>query len=209
MPLTMLIRLFLRTGAGSPFNPVAPRRAFTSFLHWAGDERLLVERGFSPRFSPDGVLLAYGVSESAGSQIYIAPASGGPATKIAPGFYLVRAPVWSPDGNALLFWGQRDRDAPPENNVDWYVSDLKGAPIRAGRAVRWRESNSRRSMGCLRLMRGRAIGSCFTGTLATRRTCGRLGLLRRRGAFRRRNASHSEPRTKRVPPRRRVDEWCS
>ena len=93
-----------------------------------GDERLLVERGFSPRFSPNGMWLAYGVSESAGSQIYIAPASGGPATKIAPGFYLARAPVWSPDGNALLFWGQRDRDAPPENNVDWYVSDLKGGP---------------------------------------------------------------------------------
>jgi Tol biopolymer transport system component/predicted Ser/Thr protein kinase len=93
-----------------------------------GDERLLVERGFSPRFSPNGMWLAYGVSESAGSQIYLAPASGGPATKIAPGFYLARAPVWSPDGNALLFWGQRDRDAPPENNVDWYVSDLKGGP---------------------------------------------------------------------------------
>jgi eukaryotic-like serine/threonine-protein kinase len=93
-----------------------------------GDERLLVERGFSPRFSPNGKWLAYGVSESAGSQIYIAPASGGPAMKIAPGFYLARAPVWSPDGNALLFWGQRDRDAPLENNVDWYVSDLKGGP---------------------------------------------------------------------------------
>ena len=38
-----------------------------------GEERLLVERGFSPRFSPDGMWIAYGVSESAGSQIYIAP----------------------------------------------------------------------------------------------------------------------------------------
>jgi serine/threonine protein kinase len=106
-----------------------------------GDERLLVERGFSPRFSPDGMWIAYGVSESAGSQIYIAPASGGPATRITAGFYLARAPVWSPDGIRLLFWGQRDRDAPAENNVDWYVISVKGGdPIRtAARSAMLRE----------------------------------------------------------------------
>jgi serine/threonine protein kinase len=91
-----------------------------------GEERLLVERGFSPRFSPDGKWIAYGISESAGSQIYIAPASGGPGTRIAAGFYLARAPVWSPDGTHLLFWGQRERDAPPANNVDWYIASVKG-----------------------------------------------------------------------------------
>ena len=119
---------FYADGSRIAFQSSRPEAGIYVVPTLGGDERLLVERGFSPRFSPDGVLLAYGVSESAGSQIYIAPASGGPATKIAPGFYLVRAPVWSPDGNALLFWGQRDRDAPPENNVDWYVSDLKGGP---------------------------------------------------------------------------------
>jgi len=91
-----------------------------------GEERLLVKHGFSPRFSPDGMWIAYGISESAGSQIYIAPASGGPATRIAASFYLARAPVWSPDGTALLFWGQRNRDAPPANNVDWYIAPAKG-----------------------------------------------------------------------------------
>ena len=96
-----------------------------------GEERLLVERGFSPRFSPDGMWIAYGVSESAGSQLYLAPSSGGPGTRIASGFYLARSPVWSPDGTKLLFWGQRDRDAPTENNVDWYVATVKGGdPIR-------------------------------------------------------------------------------
>ena len=106
-----------------------------------GEERLLVERGFSPRFSPDGMWITYGVAESAGSQLYIAPSSGGPGTRIAPGFYLARAPVWSPDGTALLFWGQRDRDLPPENNVDWYVATVKGdAPIRTtARTVLLRE----------------------------------------------------------------------
>ena len=141
-----------------------------------------MERGFSPWFSPDGYCSRMASRNQQGAR-FTSRRHLGPATKIAPGFYLVRAPVWSPDGNALLFWGQRDRDAPPENNVDWYVSDLKGGPpIRTGRAVRWRES-TRRSMGCSRLMRGRAIGSCFTGTLATRRTCGRLGLLCRSRRF--------------------------
>jgi Tol biopolymer transport system component len=119
---------FSADGSRIVFQSSRPEAGIYVVPTLGGDERLLVERGFSPRFSPNGMWLAYGVSESAGSQIYIAPASGGPAAKIAPGFYLARAPVWSPDGNALLFWGQRDRDAPPENNVDWYVSDLKGGP---------------------------------------------------------------------------------
>ena len=93
-----------------------------------GDERLFAERGFSPRFSPDGRWIAYGVSESAGSQIYLAPAAGGTATKLAPGFYLASAPVWSPAGRDVLFWGQRDRDGPPENNVDWWVAGVTGGP---------------------------------------------------------------------------------
>jgi eukaryotic-like serine/threonine-protein kinase len=95
-----------------------------------GEERLLVEGGFTPRFFPDGSWIAYGVSEFAGSQIVVAPANGGPARKVAAGFYLARGPVWSPDGRALLFWGQRDRDAPPENNVDWYIAGMQGGAPR-------------------------------------------------------------------------------
>lgn len=93
-----------------------------------GDERLLAERGFSPRFSPDGTWVAYGVAEPLGSRIDVAPAAGGPATPVAAGFHLARAPVWSPDGRDLLFWGQRDRDAPPERNVDWWVARVTGGP---------------------------------------------------------------------------------
>lgn len=93
-----------------------------------GEERLLVKEGFSPRFSPDGKWIAYGVAKPPGVQIYVAPATGGPATRTAEGFYLAQAPVWSPDGSFLLFWGQRERDAPPENNVDWYVAPVVGGP---------------------------------------------------------------------------------
>ena len=91
-----------------------------------GEERLLAARGFSPRFSPDGAWIAYGVAEPAGGRLYVAPAAGGPATLVAAGFYRAQAPVWSPDGRYLLFWAQRKRDAPPENNIDWYVAEVPG-----------------------------------------------------------------------------------
>ena len=96
-----------------------------------GEERLLAARGFSPRFSPDGKWIAYGVAEQAGSRIFVAPAAGGPAISVTDGFYRAQSPVWSPEGQRLLFWAQRQRDAPPENNVDWYIVEVPGgSPIR-------------------------------------------------------------------------------
>jgi serine/threonine protein kinase/Tol biopolymer transport system component len=96
-----------------------------------GEERLLAARGFSPRFSPDGKWIAYGVAEQAGSRICVAPAAGGPAIPVTDGFYRAHSPVWSPDGRHLLFWAQRQRDALPENNVDWYVAEVPGgSPVR-------------------------------------------------------------------------------
>ncbi len=95
-----------------------------------GEERLLAPRGFSPRFSPDGNWIAYVVAERSGGQIYVAPAAGGPATPVAAGFYRAQAHVWSPDGRHLLFWGQRQREARSEENVDWYVAAIpNGSPV--------------------------------------------------------------------------------
>jgi serine/threonine protein kinase/Tol biopolymer transport system component len=95
-----------------------------------GEERLVAARGFSPRFSPDGQWIAYGVAEEGGARIYVTPAAGGPATPVAADFYRAQAHVWSPDGKYLLFWAQRHRDAPPTNNVDWYVVAVPGgSPI--------------------------------------------------------------------------------
>ncbi|MGH9371589.1 MAG: protein kinase domain-containing protein, partial [Vicinamibacterales bacterium] len=106
-----------------------------------GEERLLASRGFSPRFSPDGKWIAYLVAEKGGGRIYVAPAAGGPATPVAAGFYRAQAPVWSPDGRSLLFWGQRQRDAEAEDNVDWYVAAIpNGSPVpTAARRVLLRE----------------------------------------------------------------------
>src|SRR5687767_9021255 len=91
-----------------------------------GEERLLASRAFSPRFSPDGNWIAYLVAEKGGGRIYVAPAAGGPAAPMTADFYRAQAPVWSPDGRNLLFWGQRHRDAKPEDNVDWYVTSIPG-----------------------------------------------------------------------------------
>jgi Tol biopolymer transport system component len=96
-----------------------------------GDERLLAAGGFSPRFSPDGHWIAYGVAERGGGRLHVAPAEGGPSTPVAGDFYRTQAHVWSPDGRYLLFWAQRQRDAPPEDNVDWYVAAVPGgSPVR-------------------------------------------------------------------------------
>jgi serine/threonine protein kinase len=106
-----------------------------------GEERLFAARGFSPRFSPDGLWIAYGVREHGGGRAYVAPAASGPATPVAPDFYRTQAHVWSPDGKHLLFWGQHYRDAPPTNNVDWYVVAVPGGtPVPTGaRSVLLRE----------------------------------------------------------------------
>jgi serine/threonine protein kinase len=93
-----------------------------------GEERLLAAHGFSPRFSPDGKWIAYGVANQAGGQLYVAPAGGGPASPVAAGFYRTQAPVWSPDGRHLLFWGQRDRDAATDGHVDWYITEVPAGP---------------------------------------------------------------------------------
>jgi eukaryotic-like serine/threonine-protein kinase len=108
---------------------------------FGSEERLLAARGFSPRFSPDGNWIAYGVAEQGGGRIHVAPAAGGPSTPVAANFYRTQAHVWSPDGRYLLFWGQHQRDAPPEDSIDWYVARVPGgSPVRVhARSVLLRE----------------------------------------------------------------------
>ena len=98
-----------------------------------GEERLIAARGFSPRFSPDGNWIAYGMADQGSGQIYVAPAAGGPATVVAADFYRAQSPVWSPDGRSLLFWAQPHRATAAEVNADWYVAAVPGgSPAPAG-----------------------------------------------------------------------------
>ena len=109
--------------------------------------RWAARNGFSRRevsrraFPPTETGSPMGSRKTGGGRIYVAPAAGGPATPVAAGFYRAQAHVWSPDGRYLLFWGQRQRDAPPEDNVDWYVAAIPGgSPVpTAARSVLLRE----------------------------------------------------------------------
>ena len=69
-----------------------------------GTPHLLAPRGYRPRFSPDGKRVAYwsGKEHVAGagdSFVFWVAAEGGDATKVGIG----RSPVWSPDGDKLLY----------------------------------------------------------------------------------------------------------
>ena len=124
-------------GSRIAFHSSRPGGGIYVIPTFGGDERLVAARGFSPRFSPDGQWIAYGVTEHGGARIYVAPAAGGPATPVTAGFYRAQSHVWSPDGRYLLFWAQRDRDAPPENNVDWYIAAVPGgSPVATEARIR-------------------------------------------------------------------------
>ena len=129
-----------------------------SSRRWAAKNDFSRAHGFSPRFSPDGNWIAYGVAEQGGGRIYVAPAAGGPATPVAPDFYRAQAHVWSPDSRHLLFWAQRDRDAPPENNIDWYVAAIPGGtpvPVDARHALAPRAVSGRARAAVSRCLGGR------------------------------------------------------
>ncbi len=99
--------------------------------------RQLVDRGFVPRFSPDGRWIAFvGVPASLESRLYrmfLLSPKGGEIQPFHPELYPTYIGqggplVWSPDGTRILFRGRLLDDPASE---DWWV-----APVGAGAAVR-------------------------------------------------------------------------
>ena len=91
-------------------------------------------------------------------------------------FYRAQAPVWSPDGRSLLFWGQRHRDAPPEDNVDWYVAAIPAgtpAPTSARRLLLREGFRAVQGLPFPDAWARAGTASSFTATSAIPRTCGR------------------------------------
>ena len=100
-----------------------------------GEPRLVAERGWGPRWSPDGKWIAYSVipedssyGPDSGRKVFLLPVSGGEPRQFRPDFLTASIPVWSPDGKHIIFMGLRDRD---QRDNDWWV-----APVEGGEAVK-------------------------------------------------------------------------
>ncbi|MBI4909830.1 MAG: PD40 domain-containing protein [Acidobacteria bacterium] len=143
------------TGGGSPLrltnheerdympdlSPDGTRVAFASYRDGGGiyvvsvlggDETRIIDDGDHPKFSPDGAWIAFERElPDTTFAIFAAPISGGAPRKLTPeGMIFARLPIWSPDGEYLLFVGA-SRDRPKEYDF-WAVPFRGGEPIRTG-----------------------------------------------------------------------------
>jgi Tol biopolymer transport system component/DNA-binding winged helix-turn-helix (wHTH) protein len=96
-----------------------------------GAPRRLAALGRRPRFSPDGQWVAYwigppsvAVTQPGIGRVFVVPSTGGPPRQACAGFVSAAYPIWLPDGNRLLFLGNRDGDP----SIDWWVASLEGGP---------------------------------------------------------------------------------
>jgi Tol biopolymer transport system component len=106
-----------------------------------GNARLVAEHGRRPRFSPDGRNIAYWAGpwlsaqgpRAPGSAVFVVPATGGTPRRVAEGFVTARDPIWSPDGQSLLFFGRKSADETASGRFDWWWAPLDGRqPVHTG-----------------------------------------------------------------------------
>jgi len=99
-----------------------------------GQARRLADRGRYPRYSPDGAWISFftipASPETRLNKMFLIPAQGGEPIPFLPEFCIVNlgsnlGPVWSPDGQYLIFNGRRT-DEP--DSLDWWVVPVTGGP---------------------------------------------------------------------------------
>jgi len=103
-----------------------------------GEPRLIVRAAWarSPRFSPDGRWIVYwtgfpasviagGIPDALGS-ILIVPSVGGVPRVLPLRLASARYPIWSPDGERILFLGEENTD---EKRFDWYLARSDGSDL--------------------------------------------------------------------------------
>jgi len=104
-----------------------------------GGERLLEPGGRNPRFSPDGQHIVYWVGDKdssiASGQLNMASIAGGPPLRLASDFIDARLPVWSSDGQFILFAGCHTPGQPLTMCTDWWVSSRDGHFVRNTQAL--------------------------------------------------------------------------
>jgi hypothetical protein len=89
-----------------------------------GREHRLVDRGYAPRYSPDGRWIAY----HQGGELYVIPVAGGEALRLASEVQGAMQPTWTPDGKYILFTGRLEGGS---NTWEWWT-----VPVDGGRAAR-------------------------------------------------------------------------
>jgi eukaryotic-like serine/threonine-protein kinase len=114
-----------------------------------GEARRLAARGRRPRFSPDGKWIAYWTGQVDGAcQIFVIPSDGGEPRQIAPDF-AGAYPVWSPDGNSVMFLGKKGATLSP-SGADWWIAPLEeGQPRNIGGCRALRQHAVLRAEGCV------------------------------------------------------------
>jgi eukaryotic-like serine/threonine-protein kinase len=94
----------------------------------AGEEKLIADRGQSPRCSPDGRRVVYWVGNQddrrPAGRIFVIPFGEGSPTQLASDFADARYPLWAPGGKHLLFQGVRA----PGEQAEWWVLPTEGGP---------------------------------------------------------------------------------
>ena len=62
------------------------------------------------------------------NQTYIVASSGGEPRRLASTFFSADEPLWSPDGQHVLFLGAEDDKKPVAERYDWWVVPINGEP---------------------------------------------------------------------------------
>ncbi len=105
-----------------------------------GQARLIAPDGRAPRFSPDGRFIAFEtgswvapISVGLSRSVFVVPAAGGPAIRLAANLDNAGGPVWSPDGKSLLVLARKGRIG-GEAEFDWWhvPTDPSAAPVATG-----------------------------------------------------------------------------
>jgi Tol biopolymer transport system component len=91
-----------------------------------GSERLLAPGGRDPRFSPDGGSVVYWIGDRdetvASGRLFLLSLTDGSSVRLVQDFVDARFPVWSPDGQYILFTGCRTGDQPLPACSEWWVT---------------------------------------------------------------------------------------
>ncbi len=123
-----------------------------------GEARLLAKNGLNPKYSPDGLQVAFwigaehvGTGVPGSGAVWVVPEAGGQPRRVGADFTAARHPVWSPDGKRLLAIGYHSQTAFETSSSDWWL-----IPVDGGHAIKTGFSD-----GLDRAGQGRAASSSF------------------------------------------------